>query len=104
MTIYQGDQYAIPINIDRNGITQTGSDLQKLEVVLAGINKTYPGEVVYNSGTQKFLFPLTQDETLQLEEDSYDIVVRPLFNDGTIKGWKKAGNVSVVAMEGATVI
>lgn len=104
MTIYQGDQYAIPITIERNGITQTANDLQKLEVVLAGINKVYPGEVVYNSGTQKFLFPLSQEETLQLEEDSYDILVRPLFNDGSIRGWKKAGNITVIEMEGADAL
>lgn len=104
MTIYQGDQYAIPITVERNGITQTASDIQKLEVVLAGIRKLYPGDIVYNSGTQKFLYPITQEDSFSLEEDTYDAIGRPLYADGTISGWQKLGGITILKMEGAEMI
>lgn len=104
MTVYQGDAYAIPIVVKRGGTAQTPAEITRLEVLFAGLRKTYPGDVIWHGDSGKFLFPLLEAETLALGEDSYDVLVRPLFTDGTIRGWKKAGTISVVAMEGAQTL
>lgn len=104
MTIYQGDQYAVPITITRNGQVQTSANVSRLEVIFAGMRKLYPGDIVYNPDTMSFLFPLDQNETLALEADTYDVIGRPLFTDGTIEGWSSVGSISVIEMEGAESI
>lgn len=104
ITIHQGDQYAIPFSVKRNNITQTSQTITRMEILLGGLRKTYPGEVEYYSATQQFLFPLMQAESFALEADSYDVLCRPLYSDGTITGWKSAGTVLVEEMEGAQTL
>jgi len=104
MTIYQGDQYAIPITVKRSGVVQTSANIATLEVVFAGMRKLYPGEIVYQADNQVFMFPLNQSETLALEADTYDMLGRPKFTDGTIEGWSSVGSINVVEMEGAMSI
>jgi len=101
MKIYQGDQYAIPIKVKRNSVVQTPTEIQKLEVVLAGMRKEYPGEIEWHAGSSQFLYPLNQDESFALEADTYDVLGRPLYSDGTITGWQSMGSITVFEMEGA---
>ncbi len=102
MTIYQGDQYNIPITVSRNGTQQGTTNIEKLEVILAGTRKEYPGEIIIHGNN--FYYPLTQEETMKLAEDSYDMSVRILFTDQTVEGWLSAGSVNVRAIEGAETL
>ena len=104
MMIYQGDQYAIPITVKRNGTVQTSENIEALEVIFAGMRKLYPGEIVYQPDSQAFMFPLNQSESLALLPDTYDVLGRPKFTDGTISGWLSVGGIKVVEMEGAASI
>lgn len=102
MTILQGDAYLIPVNITRDGKPVTEEDISDIEIILGGISKLYPGEVTYAEG--KFCFPLTQDESFGIDADRYDLLVRPKFNDGTVTGVLKAGEVEVVETESRRVL
>lgn len=102
MTIFQGDQYNIPIEITRSGQQQSVDSVSKLEVIFAGIRKEYPGEVFEQDGV--FYFPLSQEETMSLAENRYNLSVRPMFTDNTVEGWLSAGNIKVRAIEGAEVL
>ena len=104
LKIFQGDQYAIPISVKRNGVVQTDNNIRKLEIILAGMRKLYPGEIMYHAATQKFLFPLNQEDSFSLEADSYDALGRAYYTDGTISGWQKLGNINVIEMEGAETL
>lgn len=104
LKIYQGDQYAIPITVKRAGQVQTASSIYRLEIILAGMRKLYPGEIMYHEATQKFLFPLNQSDSLALEADSYDALGRAYYMDGTISGWQKLGSISILEMEGAETL
>lgn len=102
MTILQGDAYLIPINLTRDGKAVTADDVSDMEIILGGISKLYPGEVEYRDG--KFLFPLTQDESFDIEADRYDLLVRPKFTDDTVTGILKAGEVEIVETESRRVL
>lgn len=102
--IYQGDQYALPVTVRRGGQVQTADTVRKLEIILAGIRKVWPGDIVYHEATQKFLFPLDQADSFSLEADTYDALGRAYYTDGTISGWQKLGSISVVEMEGAQTL
>lgn len=104
LKIYQGDQYAIPITVKRRGQVQTADNIYKLEIILAGMRKLYPGEIMYHEATQKFLFPLNQSDSLALEAYSYDALGRAYYMDGTISGWQKLGSISILEMEGAETL
>ena len=102
--IYQGDQYAIPITVKRAGQVQTTDSIHRLEIILAGMRRTWPGEIVYNGTSQKFLFLLNQEDSLALEADTYDALGRAYYTDGTISGWLKLGKINVIEMEGAEIL
>lgn len=104
LKIYQGDQYAIPITVKRGGQVQTADSIYKLEIILAGMRKLYPGEIIYHEATQKFFFPLDQSDSLELEADNYDALARVYYTDGTISGWQKLGSINVIEMEGAETL
>ena len=102
MTIYQGDQYNIPIEVTQDGEKQGAETVQKLEVIFAGLRKEYPGDVTATG--DGFHFPLSQEETLALARGNYDLSVRIRFNDETVVGWLSAGNVNVREIKGAEVL
>lgn len=104
MKICQGDQYLIPITVKRNGVVQTSSEIDRMEVIIGSIRKEYPENMEYHSSSQKFLFPLNEEESLTLPANVYDVMCRPLYSDGTIIGWKSAGSLQVVEMKGAEQI
>ena len=104
MKIYQGDQYALPVTVRREGQVQTADTVRKLEIILAGIRKMWPGDIVYHEATQKFLFPLDQADSFSLEADTYDALGRAYYTDGTISGWQKLSSINVIEMEGAQTL
>ena len=102
MTIYQGDQYNIPIEVTQDGEKQGAETVQKLEVIFAGLRKEYPGDVTATG--DGFHFPLSQEETMSLAENRYNLSVRPMFTDNTVEGWLSAGSIKVRAIKGAEVL
>lgn len=104
MKVFQGDQYAIPVEIKRNDELQTEDTVRTVEILFAGIRKVYPGEVIYHAESGKFLFPLMQSDSFSLYEGKHDVMCRTLYTDGTISGWIKCGAVTVQLMEGAQTI
>ena len=102
MKIFQGDQYTIPFTVMRDGAAQTDTEIEKLEIIFAGIRKTYPGDIIYRNG--EWFFPLLQEESLELSDGGYDVSARPYYTDGTVSGWIKAGTVTVTEIEGAELL
>lgn len=80
-----------------DGEPVTDGDIEAMEVILGGISKLYPGDVIYING--QFCFPLTQDESFGIEADRYDLLIRPKFADGTVTGVLKAGDIEIVETE-----
>lgn len=60
----QGDSYSIDVDIKSAGAALSIDSIDKVEITLLNLIKTYPGTVTYSDG--KFHFPLTQQETLNL--------------------------------------
>lgn len=85
-----------------DGEPVTDADIEAMEVILGGISKLYPDEVIYADGA--FQFPLTQEESFAMAEDRYDLLIRPKFRDGTVAGVLKAGEVEVVATDTRRVL
>lgn len=85
-----------------DGEPVTDVDVEAMEVILGGISKLYPDEVIYADGA--FQFPLTQEESFAMAEDRYDLLIRPKFRDGTVAGVLKAGEVEVVATDTRRVL
>lgn len=84
----QGDSYSVPFVITINGSTEITSDMVvELELCIgnkdgAQIRKTYTsGGVRYDSALKKWFFRPTQQETLDLEPGSYDVIARMKFSD-----------------------
>lgn len=104
MKVFQGDQYAIPVEIKRNDELQTEDTVRTVEILFAGIRKVYPGEVIYHAESGKFLFPLMQSDSFSLCDGKYDVMCRAHYTDDTISGWIKCGAVIIQVMEGAQTI
>ena len=80
----QGDQYALPITVKtKAGLTITDEDVSKVRIKLGEVDDNYPdGDVTYDSDTGKWLLPLTQEQTLQMEH--VRLQVRVVYPNGDI--------------------
>lgn len=79
----QGDQYLIPIEA-------SGFDIDNVELVsfyIGGIIKEYPDSVTFDAEHSRFLFPITQAETLPMR-DKVSCQARVKFTGGDIIGVK----------------
>lgn len=68
--IKQGDAYTLPVSLSLNGRALYASGVEKIEFRLGPIRKIYPGDVRFDVGSECFLLPLTQKDTLRLIPDS----------------------------------
>ena len=89
--IMQGDQYNIPVRVLSGGAPLTPDTAEKLELVIGGITKSYPGEITYSDCWQ---FPLTQQESINLAPGVQPVQIRVRFRDGSVVG-RKCGCVSI---------
>lgn len=83
----QGDQRKIPFDLTMNGATLTPEALTELEICAADqvFRKLMSaGEVGFDENLGRWVFLLTQKETLALEPDTYTVQARPEFPDGTV--------------------
>ena len=60
----QGDSYNLSVTIKNKGQPLDVASVEKVEISLLYLQKSYPGEIGYED--EKFLFPLTQQETFRL--------------------------------------
>ena len=77
--IKQGDEYSLPIALTLNGMALYASGVERAEFTIGPIRKLYPDEVRFDVGSESFLVPLTQRDTMRLTPDSsvpMDIRVR----------------------------
>ena len=61
--IKQGDSYLIPVYIQANGQPLNISDVTEIEFTLGNTSKLYPGKVEYDETNNRFLYPLSQEES-----------------------------------------
>lgn len=92
-TIMQGDAYSIPVTIKAaDGTAIDNTMAETVEVMIGFIRKTYPGEITFYDG--RWLFPLTQEETMKLDEHTKSVQVRVKFVGGDVVG-AKCGPISI---------
>lgn len=83
MGITQGDNYAIAFTIkDDEGKVIDNSVLSAVQITIGEITKFYPDAITFEDG--KFLFPLTQEESLELTDRPVSPQVRIKFFNGDI--------------------
>ena len=88
MGMVQGDKYALPVKIQvkSSGGTPTvisDMDVVKVRIKLGDAEDVWPeGTLRYNSNLGKWMFPLTQEETLKMS--NVGLQVRIVFPSGDI--------------------
>lgn len=98
--IMQGDSYAIPIELKQDGMLLTPEMVEDLEVCVGeNLRKIYSGGGVgYDASRQQWYIRPTQQETMAMEVDSHDVIVRVKYlnlPDGDVVG-AKIGSISVL--------
>lgn len=79
----QGDTYSIDITIKNLGEAIPIDTVEKVEITLLNLTRSYPEEVTYSDG--KFHFPVTQTETFKLPTVC-PMQVRVKFTGGDVVG------------------
>lgn len=72
----QGDQYYIPCAVkDRSGNAVTPSNCQGIKIKIGKNEKSYPdGQLIFQNN--KWLYPITQEESLSLTNTVYQCQVK----------------------------
>lgn len=67
VNIHQGDQYYLPIEITRGQTPITPDMVDDVRIKLGGVLKYYStGEIIFDTETNKYKYPLTEEETKNL--------------------------------------
>ena len=91
LEIKQGDQYEIPLRITANGLPVDDTIAERVEFYLGPIRKLWEADGTGDVALvdERFLFPLTQEETLDMPAGAILAVdVRIKFVGGSVKGKK----------------
>jgi hypothetical protein len=106
MSIIQGDSYSLGIKLTSDGDIITPDLVAEIQFILGKLEKFYKpyesGEVVYNSESQSYEFPLTQAETYSMQGGA-KLQVRTKFLSGVIIGSRPMA-VDVINSITATVL
>ena len=96
--IMQGDSYVIPVNLTLNGYPMTPDMVDDVEVCVGeGLRKTFSeGGVGYDTSKQRWYIRPTQEETLALEVEGYDVIARVKFSNGADVKGIKVGTIVVL--------
>lgn len=97
--IQQGDEYALPFKIKKDDNVITPSDITDLRIQIADNLKSYlNNEITYNTETQEWNYPLTQEETVVLDGATVPLQI----------GIKQSGNIyysqTISAVVGKSII
>lgn len=84
----QGDSYSLKVEIlDKDKALVTPADVSDVEITVGSLRKTYANnEVTYNENLERWLFPLTQEETFRFAPARVKAQVRVVWQDGTVEG------------------
>lgn len=84
----QGDSYGLAILIkNAGGIVITADDVADVEITIGFLKKRYStGDVLFDSSSMKWIFPLTQEETFQFPSIRVKGQVRVMFKSGFVEG------------------
>lgn len=93
----QGDSYNLEVkilNTDQEVVTPDG--VSDVEITVGSLTKTYNrGEVTYDEVAEKWLFPLTQEETFKFLPQKVKAQVRVVWNSRDVEG-ASLGTVNVL--------
>jgi hypothetical protein len=83
VVIMQGDSYPVLIDIEQDGVALTPDMIDDVEVCVGTeLRKTYSaGEVGYDIDSGRWFIRPTQQETLNLDEDAYQVIVRVKYKN-----------------------
>lgn len=85
--IKQGDEYYLRVKIRSDDVYVTADDVEKVEIAVQGVIKTYPDEVKWDEETGEFLCPIKQEESFKFRPDaSVPLDLRVKFNSGEVCG------------------
>ena len=106
MEIMQGDAFPLGLELKDYDTGDTiGEDMiEKIELVIGKINKTYPGDIYYDQSQKMFVCPLSQAETFTLQPGVQWVQVRPKTIGQMVEGWHDVGSVTVVRSESKAVL
>lgn len=73
MKMHRGDEFKLPIMLKNRGTVLTPSMIDGLKIKVADIELTYNGidGISFDDEEGVWLFPLTQEQTLQLQSEKY---------------------------------
>lgn len=85
--IKQGDEYFLRVKIKSGDVYVTDEDVEKVEIAVCGVIKTYPDEVEWDAKTGEFLYPVKQEESLKFRPDAtVPLDLRVKFKSGDVCG------------------
>lgn len=67
MEIMQGDAYRIPLHVMLSGESVAPDNIVKLEATIGGISKLFPDDITYDEERDRYMMPLTQEDTFTLK-------------------------------------
>lgn len=85
VSICQGDQYPIKIHlVDATDTTIPQSAVEVVEITIGDTIKKYPGDITYDDELERWLYPLTQEETFALRAMPRKAQLRVKTVDGNV--------------------
>lgn len=85
----QGDAYSIPIEVKMQDRYLEDKDIEDMEVLLGLVRKTFKsGEITYDRDLQKFMFPLSQEDTFRLKGKKQPVQIRIKTPTGEVMGMR----------------
>lgn len=84
----QGDSYRLKVEIlNSKNVAVTPDDITDIEIILGSLRKTYKdNQITYDGGLERWLFPLTQDESFKFPPTKVKAQVRVVWSDGRVEG------------------
>ena len=86
VSICQGDQYLIKIHlVDTTDTTIPPTAVEIIEITVGNTTKRYPdGDITYDNESERWLYPLTQEETFALRAMPRKAQLRAKTVDGNV--------------------
>ena len=104
----QGDSYSIYLDLKIDGKAVVPNMISEIEITVGdAFRKLYSsGEVNYDFGSKQWYFTPTQEETLSMKPNSYEVQVRIKFQNGINSSVKGAsiGRLTVIDAQSEAVI
>ena len=92
----QGDSYGLEVTLlDGDGAVITPDVVTNIEITIGSLSKTYKdGQVTFSEDSQKWIFPLDQEETFAFPASRVKAQARVVWANGGVEG-VTLGNINV---------